>query len=414
MSSVTSGMKPPTTLAVIGASLAGAKAAEAARDAGFDGRIVLIGDEPGAPYERPPLSKAVLRGEKDADTARVHPDGFYADHAIECVSDRAVALDVEARTVTLSGGDAVRYDAAVLATGAAPRRLDVPGADLAGVHHLRTVDDALRLRDAIGTASRVAVIGAGWIGTEVAASARQMGAEVVLVGTGAVPLRRVLGDEIGEVFRQLHADHGVTLRLGSGVAALEGGAGTVEAVVLDDGRAEAADVVVVGIGVVPRTEVAERAGLPVDNGIVVDEHLETGVPGIFAAGDAANAWHPHYGHHLRVEHWATALNQGMTAGRNAAGKREAYTRLPYFFSDQYDLGLEYVGHGDPGDSVTVRGDLDSREFIAYWHRDGVVTAAMNVNVWDVVEDLKAIVAAGTPIDVARLGDPGVPLAELAP
>ena len=328
MSSVTPGMKPPTTLAVIGASLAGAKAAEAARDAGFDGRIVLIGDEPGAPYERPPLSKAVLRGEKDADTARVHPDGFYADHAIECVSDRAVALDVEARTVTLSGGDAVRYDAAVLATGAAPRRLDVPGADLAGVHHLRTVDDALRLRDAIGTASRVAVIGAGWIGTEVAASARQMGAEVVLVGTGAVPLRRVLGDEIGEVFRQLHADHGVTLRLGSGVAALEGGAGTVEAVVLGDGRAEAADVVVVGIGVVPRTEVAERAGLPVDNGIVVDEHLETGVPGIFAAGDAANAWHPHYGHHLRVEHWATALNQGMTAGRNAAGKREAQLKRP--------------------------------------------------------------------------------------
>jgi 3-phenylpropionate/trans-cinnamate dioxygenase ferredoxin reductase subunit len=413
MPSAAPGVTPPTTLAVVGASLAGAKAAEAARGAGFDGRIVLIGDEPGAPYERPPLSKAVLRGEKGADTARVHPDGFYADHAIERVTDQVVALDLTARTVTLAGGGAVGFDTAVLATGAAPRRLGVPGADLRGVHHLRTIDDALRLRDAIRTATRVAVIGAGWIGSEVAASARQMGAEVVLVDPGPVPLRRVLGDEIGQVFRRLHADHGVTLRLGSGVTALRGGAGTVEAVVLDDGRVEAADVVVVGIGVTPRTGLAERAGLRVDNGIVVDEHLETGVPGIYAAGDVANAWHPHYGHHLRVEHWASALNQGMTAGRNAAGAGEAYTRLPYFFSDQYDLGMEYVGHGDPGDSVTVRGDLDSREFIAYWHRDGIVTAAMNVNEWDVVEDLKAIVEAGTPIDVARLGDPGVPLAELA-
>jgi 3-phenylpropionate/trans-cinnamate dioxygenase ferredoxin reductase subunit len=413
MPSAAPGVTPPTTLAVVGASLAGAKAAEAARGAGYDGRIVLIGDEPGAPYERPPLSKAVLRGEKDADTARVHPDGFYADHGIERVTDHVVALDVAARTVSLAGGDAVRFDTAVLATGAAPRRLDVSGAGLAGVHHLRTVDDSLRLRDAIRTASRVAVIGAGWIGSEVAASARQMGADVVLVDPGPVPLRRVLGDEIGEVFRRLHADHGVTLRLGSGVTALRGRSGSVEAVVLDDGRVEAADVVVVGIGVTPRTELADRAGLRVDNGIVVDEHLETGVPGIYAAGDVANAWHPHYGHHLRVEHWANALNQGMTAGRNAAGQRETYTRLPYFFSDQHDLGMEYVGHGDRGDSVTVRGDLDSREFIAYWHRDGIVTAAMNVNVWDVVEDLKAIVEAGTPIDIARLGDPGVPLADLA-
>jgi 3-phenylpropionate/trans-cinnamate dioxygenase ferredoxin reductase subunit len=413
MSSVTERVHHPTsTLAVVGASLAGAKAAEAARGAGFDGRIVLIGDEPGAPYERPPLSKAVLRGEKDAGTTHVHPDGFYADHAIERVTDHVAALDLTARAVTLAGGGAVGFDTAVLATGAAPRRLEVPGAELDGVHHLRTVDDALRLRDAIRTATRVAVIGAGWIGSEVAASARQMGAEVVLVDPGPVPLRRVLGDQIGEVFRQLHADHGVDLRLGSGVSGLRG-VETVEAVVLDDGRVEAADVVVVGVGVTPRTDLAARADMRVENGIVTDEHLETSVPGIYAAGDVANAWHPHYGHHLRVEHWANALNQGTTAGRNAAGTREAYTRLPYFFSDQYDLGMEYVGHADPGDSVTIRGDLDSREFIAYWHRDGVVTAAMNVNVWDVVEDLKAIVEAGTPIDVARLGDPGVPLADLA-
>lgn len=402
-------MTTTPTIAVIGASLAGAKAAEAARDVGFDGRLVLVGDEPGAPYERPPLSKAVLRGEKEADTARVHPDGFYADHDIELVTDRATALDPAARIVQLAGGDRIRFDTAVLATGAAPRHIDVPGADLGGVHYLRTIDDALRLRDAIRTATRVAVVGAGWIGSEVAASARQMGAEVTLVDPAPVPLRGVLGDEIGAVFRQLHADHGVELRLGSGASGLRG-VGSVEAVVLDDGRVEAADAVVIGIGVTPRTQLAARAGLRVDDGIVVDEHLETSVPGIYAAGDVANARHPLYGRRLRVEHWANALNQGTTAGANAAGRREAYRRLPYFFSDQYDLGMEYVGHGDPAASVTVRGDLDSREFIAFWHDGGVVTAAMNVNVWDVVEDLRVLIEARTPIDVTRLGDPDVPLA----
>ena len=404
-------MTTTRTLAVIGASLAGAKAAEAARHAGFDGRVVLIGDEPGPPYERPPLSKDILRGDKDTDAARVHPDGFYAERSIELVHDRAVTFDAEARTVGLAGGETVSFDAAVLATGAAPRRLDVPGADLDGVHYLRTIGDSVRLRDAIRSAGRVAVIGAGWIGSEVAASARQMGAEVVLVDPAPVPLQRVLGDDIGAVFRQLHADHGVHLRLGTGVAELRG-AKSVEEVVLGDGRVEAADVVVVGVGVTPRTDLADAAGLKVDNGIMVDEHLATGVPGIFAAGDVANAFHPHYGHHLRVEHWANALNQGITAGRNAAGSDDTYTRLPYFFSDQYDLGMEYVGHGDGSDPVVVRGDREAREFIAFWHRDGIVAAAMNVNVWDVVEDLKALIESRTPVDPARLVDPDVPLSEL--
>ncbi|MGE3447784.1 MAG: NAD(P)/FAD-dependent oxidoreductase [Microbacteriaceae bacterium] len=404
-------MTSTRTLAVIGASLAGAKAAEAARDAGFDGRIVLIGDEPGAPYERPPLSKAVLRGEKEPDTAHVHPDGFYAAHDIDLLTDHAAAVDVGVRRVELAGGDGIDFDTAVLATGAAPRRLDLPGADLAGVHYLRTIDDAVRLRDAIPSANRVAVIGAGWIGSEVAASARQMGANVVLVDPAPVPLQRVLGDEIGAVFRDLHADNGVDLRLSAGVAQLQG-TKTVEAVVLDDGRVEIADLVVVGVGVTPRTELAEAAALRVDNGILVDEHLETSAAGIYAAGDVANAWHPHYGRHLRVEHWANALNQGITAGRNAAGNRDSFSRLPYFFSDQYDLGMEYVGYGDAGDHVTVRGDLAAREFIAFWHRDRVVTAAMNVNIWDVVDDLRAIVEARTPTDPTRLADPNIPLGDL--
>lgn len=404
-------MTTDSTLAVVGAGLAGAKAAEAARDGGFEGRILLFGDEAALPYERPPLSKEVLRGDKDPRTAQVHPDGFYAERSIELVDDEVVGLDAGARTLALAGGGAVTFDAVVLATGAAPRRLGTPGADLDGVHYLRTLADSARLREAIGAGTRVAVVGAGWIGSEVAASARQMGAEVVIVDPLPVPLQRVLGDEIGDVFRRLHADHGVGLRLGRGVTEFRG-AGGVEEVVLDDGVVEPADVVVVGIGVIPRVGLAEAAGLRVDNGVVVDEHLETSVPGIYAAGDIANAWHPHYGRHLRVEHWANALNQGATAGGNAAGGLDAYVRLPYFFSDQYELGMEYVGYSEAGDAVTVRGDLDTREFIAFWHRDGLVTAAMNVNVWDVVEDLKAIIEARRPVSAAQLADPDVALAAL--
>jgi 3-phenylpropionate/trans-cinnamate dioxygenase ferredoxin reductase subunit len=400
------------TLAIVGASLAGAKAAEAARDAGYDGRVVLIGDEAAAPYERPPLSKAVLRGEAEPASARVHPDGFYDDHDIELVTDRVVALDTGGRRVELADGETVAFDAAIVATGAEPRRLDVPGAGLGGVRYLRSLDDSNRLRDAIRASSRVAVIGAGWIGSEVAASAREMGADVVLIDPSPVPLRRVLGDAVGEVFRRLHADHDVELRLGVGVSELRG-AEAVDGVVLSDGRTEAADLVVVGIGVTPRTDVAgSAAGLKIDDGIVADQHLETEVAGIYAAGDVANAWHPHYRRHVRVEHWANALNQGTTAGRNVAGRREVYDRLPYFFSDQYDLGLEYVGLSAPGDDLVVRGDLEAREFVAFWHREGVVTAAMNVNVWDVVEDLKAIVSAGRPVDLGRLADPSVGLDEL--
>jgi 3-phenylpropionate/trans-cinnamate dioxygenase ferredoxin reductase component len=378
------------TLAIVGASLAGAKAAEGARAAGYEGRIVLVGEEATAPYERPPLSKAVLRGEADVESARVHPEGFYVEHDVELITARAVALDPFARRLRLDDGEELRFDAVVLTTGAQPRRLGIPGADLDGVHYLRTADDAVRLRDAIRSGGRVAVVGAGWIGSEVAASARQLGADVVLVDPGPVPLHRVLGDDIGEVFRRLHADHGVALRLGVGVQALQGSK-TVEQVVLEDSRVEAADMVVVGVGVVPRVELALAAGLAVDNGIVVDEQLRTSAAGVFAAGDVANAWHPRYERRLRVEHWANALNQGELAGRNAVGGHDSYTRLPYFFSDQYDLGLEYVGHHRSDDEVIVRGDREAREFLAYWHRDGVVTAAMAVNVWDRLEEMKAAV-----------------------
>jgi 3-phenylpropionate/trans-cinnamate dioxygenase ferredoxin reductase subunit len=405
-------MSNSPTLVVVGASLAGAKAVEGARAAGHEGRIVMIGEETGVPYERPPLSKAVLRGEAELDVTQVHPDGFYADHDIDVITDRATGLDLRSMSVQLNAGADISFDRLVLATGATPRQLDVAGVPLEGVHLLRTADDSSRLRDAIRRATRVAVIGAGWIGSEVAASARQMGADVVLIDPGPVPLRRVLGDEVGTVFRDLHSDHGVALRMGRTVSELRG-SDAVQEVVLDDGRVEPADVVVIGVGVAPRIELAQRAGLQVDDGIVVDEYLETGVAGIFAAGDVANAWHARYQRHLRLEHWANALNQGITAGRNAFGRREPYTRLPYFFSDQYDLGLEYVGHAGGDDAVTIRGDRHSREFIAFWHRDGIVTAAMNVNVWDVVDDLKAIIEAQSPVDLRLLADRDVPLGHMA-
>jgi 3-phenylpropionate/trans-cinnamate dioxygenase ferredoxin reductase component len=402
------------TLVIAGASLAGAKAAEAARASGFDGRVVLVGAERELPYERPPLSKAVLRGEAPPESTRVHDDGYYASHGIELLTGRTVdALDLGTGRVTLDGGESLPFSAVVVATGAEPRRLDLPGAELAGVHYLRELGDAGRLGDALRSAGRVAVVGAGWIGSEVAASARQLGGEVVLIDRAEVPLQRVLGREVGEVFRRLHADNGVQLRPETGVVELRG-TGRVEQVVLTDGTLEDADLVVVGIGVIPRVELAEAAGLKVDDGVVVDEHLQASAPGVFAAGDVASAWHPHYRRRLRVEHWANALNQGLTAGTNAVGGSEAYDRLPYFFSDQYDLGMEYVGHGSPDDAVVIRGDRDARELIAFWQRDGVVTAAMNVNVWDVVEDLKAIVAGGRPVDAGRLADPAVDLADLAP
>ena len=400
------------SLVIIGASLAGAKAAESARSNGFDGRVVLVGDEPTPPYERPPLSKAVLRGEAAPETTRVHDDDFYASNDIELLTGRTVeALDRAAHEVRLDGGERIPFTTVVLATGATPRHLDIPGSSLDGVHYLRTIDDSHRLGEAIRAASRVAVIGAGWIGSEVGASARQLGAEVVIIDPLPVPLQRVLGDEIGAVFGQLHADHGVRLRMETGVAELRGGT-AVEQVVLSDGDVEDADLVVIGVGVVPRVELAAAAGLDVDNGVVVDEQLRSSAPEVFAAGDVASAWHPHFRRHLRVEHWANALNQGITAGANAAGGSDAYDRLPYFFSDQYDLGMEYVGYADPSDDVVVRGSLADREFIAFWQRDGVVTAAMNVNVWDVVEDLKSIIGSGRQFDAHDLSDPGVSLADL--
>ena len=397
---------------IVGGGLAGAKAAEALRHEGFDGTLVLIGEEAERPYERPPLSKDYLRAESPREKAYVHPEAFYRDNDIELVTGTVVtSLDPHARRLTLADGGERSYDRLLLATGAEPRTLEVRGAELDGVHYLRTLADCDALRARLGADSELAVIGAGWIGAELAASARQLGARVTMIDPAAVPLERVLGEEVGAFYREVHREHDVELLLGDGLAALEGD-GRVQRVRTTSGRTIDCDTVVVGIGVVPRTELAERAGLRTEGGIMVDERLETSAPGVYAAGDVASAWHPFYERHVRVEHWANALNQGPAAALAMLGREVSYDRIPYFFSDQYDVGMEYSGLASGSDEVVLRGDVDRSEFIAFWLRDRRVCAGMNVNVWDVNEDVQALIRSRAEIDVAALADPDVPLSSL--
>jgi 3-phenylpropionate/trans-cinnamate dioxygenase ferredoxin reductase subunit len=399
-------------IVIVGASLAGAKAAETLRTEGFTGRVVLIGAEPVRPYERPPLSKDYLRGEAGPDVAFVHDEGFYDDHDIELRLETVVrGLDLTAHELVLDSGERLGYHTVLLTTGAAPRRLTVPGVELDGLHYLRTMADSDRLRAAITAANRVVVIGAGWIGCEVAASARQMGTAVAMVDIVDLPLERVLGPELGQFYRDVHADHGVELHLGTGVSELRG-SGQVEEVVLADGIVLPADVVVAGVGVMPRTELADAAGLTIDNGVVTDEWLATSAPNVFAAGDVANAWHPILQRHVRLEHWSSALNQGPAAARNMLGIKTPYERIPYFFSDQYEIGMEYSGLATEWDRVVFRGDPASREFMAFWLKEGRLAAGMNVNVWDVADQVADLVASKRTVDPQALADPAVDLASL--
>ncbi|MFC4017545.1 NAD(P)/FAD-dependent oxidoreductase [Micromonospora sp. GCM10011542] len=400
------------TFVIVGGGLAGAKAAEALRERGFGGRVVLIGAELTRPYERPPLSKGYLTGKAKLASVFVHDETFYAERSVELLTSTTVTgLGLADQTVHLSDGSTLRFDKALLATGAQPRQLTVPGAELAGVHYLRTVADADALIAAAGSATSVAVIGAGWIGSEIAASLRTRGLAVTLIEPSAVPLERVLGREVGEVYRDLHARHGVDLRLGEGVAALHGGR-RVEEVLTTAGTRVGADLVVAGVGATPRTRLAAEAGLSVDDGVVTDEYLRTSHPNVYAAGDVARAWHPVFGARVRVEHWANALNQGPAAAANMLDAREPYTRVPYFFSDQYDLGMEYSGYCPDWDQVVFRGDPGAGGFIAFWLRDGVVAAAMNANVWDVSEHLRQLVRDRLRVPVEHLADPGVPVETL--
>jgi 3-phenylpropionate/trans-cinnamate dioxygenase ferredoxin reductase subunit len=402
------------TFIVVGASLAGAKAAETLRTEGFDGRLLLVGAEDERPYERPPLSKDYLRGEVGSEKLHVHEEGFYVEQSIDLKLGRtAVSLNTSASELTLDDGERLRYDRLLLTTGAEPRRLAIPGGDLEGVLYLRSVKDSDLLRQRLDRGGKVVVIGAGWIGAEVAASARQRGLDVTVLAPDTVPLERVLGSEVGTVYRDIHTGHGVQMLLGTGVEAFEGD-GVVERVQTKDGRQLDCDFVVVGVGVLPRTELAAEAGIAVDDGVLVDEHLRTSAPGVFAAGDAANAHHPFYGERIRVEHWANALNQGPAAARNMLGRADSYDRLPYFFSDQYDTGMEYSGFARSWDRVVFRGDPASGEFIAFWLASDRVIAGMNVNVWDVNEHIQRLIRERVAVEDRRLADPDTPLEELVP
>ena len=392
-------MSKVETIAIVGGGLAGAKAAEALRKDGFDGRVLLFGAEAHRPYIRPPLSKEYLRGEGELDKVFVHPEAWYAEQRVDLERSTTVtAIDAASNEVVLDGGRRVGFDRLVIATGSEPTRLDVPGSDLAGIRYLRTLDDSDGLRDAAGAATQVVVIGSGWIGAEVAASIRQLGREVALVADTSVPLERVLGTEVGAIFGDVHAHHGVRLVPNQRVVAIHGRDGAVDAVETADGTRIDADLVVVGIGATPRTALAEAAGLAVDDGILVDEHLESSAPGIFAAGDVANALHPITGSRIRVEHWDNARRQGRVAGRNALGHDEAYARVPYFYSDQFDLSMEYAGFPLPFDRVVYRGDPASGKFLAFWLGDGRVVAGMNVNTWKVNDAISALVASRRPTD----------------
>ncbi len=410
-------MPASDTFIIAGGGLAGAKTAEALREQGFGGRIVLAAEEELRPYERPPLSKDYLQGKTSREEIFVHSPGWYDAHQVELLLGTAVTgIDRDRREVTLSSGGHLAYGKLLLATGSVPRRLPLPGADADGVLYLRRVGHSDRIRDTFTTASRVVIIGAGWIGLEVAAAARAAGADVTILEAAELPLLHVLGPQVAPVFAGLHREHGVDLRLGVRVAEItttSGGKATGAR--LTDGTRIGADAVIVGIGATPQTRLAEEAGLDVRDGVVTGASLRTSDPAIYAAGDIASAFSPLLGAHIRVEHWANALHQPETAAAAMLGKDASYDRVPYFYTDQYDLGMEYSGHSGPGgyDQVIFRGDVAKREFIAFWMSSGRVVAGMNVNIWDVNDAIQDLIRSGQLADPARLADPTVPLDEIA-
>lgn len=403
---------------IVGGGLGAAKVAEALRANDFDGCVTLIGAEEHLPYDRPPLSKEHLAGKKALPEFTVDPAQWYRDHHIEIqLGTTVTALDPAANTVTLPDGSTLSYDKLALATGSTPRTLPVPGADAPNVYTLRTIEDSDTLIELFsGATRRLVIIGAGWIGLEVAAAARAAGVAVTVVERADLPLLAVLGPEMGEVFADLHRANGVDFRFGAQVEEIttEDAIATAVAngVRLADGSTIEADAVLVAVGARPNVELAADAGLAVDDGVLVDERLATSDPDIVAVGDIAAQQHPVLGRRVRVEHWANALNQPAVAAATMLGKQASYDRLPYFFTDQYDLGMEYTGFAAPGEAarVVVRGDKAAREFVAFWlDADNRVLAGMNVNVWDVTDRIKELILAGEPVDPDRLADTSSPL-----
>jgi 3-phenylpropionate/trans-cinnamate dioxygenase ferredoxin reductase subunit len=406
-----------TTFVIVGGGLAGAKAAEGLRAEGFDGDVVLFGSEQENPYERPPLAKGYLLGKDARDSVFVHAAGWYPEHNVDLRTGVTVtSIDPAGHTVTFDGGTQ-SYDKLLLTTGASARRIDIPGAGLDGVCYLRTLPESDALKSAFTADTRVVIVGAGWIGLEAAAAARTAGSAVTIVEPQPGALHGALGPELGGKFAALHRAHGVEFRFEESAAEFRpagSAAARIGSVVTTGGTELLADVVVVGIGAVPNDQLARSAGLEVSNGVVTDATLRTSDPDIFAAGDVASSFHPLLGRHLRMDHWSNALNGGKTAAKSMLGQHVEYNRVPYFYSDQYDLGMECSGLPLPGtyDQVVYRGNSDSLEFIAFWLSDRRVVAGMNVNVWDVTSEIQSLILSGRQIDPARLSDLAIPLSEI--
>jgi 3-phenylpropionate/trans-cinnamate dioxygenase ferredoxin reductase subunit len=401
------------TFVIVGAGLAGGGAAATLREEGFDGRLVLTGAEPQPPYERPPLSKEYLRGESSFEQVLFQPPDFYADNDIETrFGDRVTRVDAAEKVVELDHGERVAYDALLVATGGQNRRIPIPGIDLEGIYGLRTVADSDRIHAEISPGRRAVVVGMGLIGLEVAASLRQSGVEVAVVDRNTVPLRRVLGEEIGRVIGEIHRDHGAELIFEDKVVAFEG-AERVERVTTQRGRRIECDFVVVGVGIEPAAELLAGTGVEIDNGVVVDEYLRTGVEGIHAAGDVANHYHPVFKRHIRVEHWQNALKQGPAAARNMLGENEPYGEIPWFWSDQYEHNLQYAGFHSEWDELVVRGSTEERNFVAFYRKDERVLAAVAINGGRDLRRSIPLIKAQEEVAAATLGDLDVDLRTLA-
>ncbi|WP_135455061.1 FAD-dependent oxidoreductase [Mycobacterium sp. DL99] len=405
-------MTTSSTFAIVGGGLAGAKAAEALRDNDFDGHVVVFAAEDQLPYERPPLSKEYLAGKKKLDDFTVDPASWYRDHNVELrLGTEVTAVNAAEHTLALPDGTTVGYDKLLLATGSSSRRPPIPGSDAAGVHYLRTIDDAAALSATLTPGSTLAIVGGGWIGLEVAAGARGRDVNVTVVEAAHLPLLAALGAEVGGVFAQLHREHGVDLRLDQSVKEITTDNGTATGLRLGDGSTVTADTVLIAVGAAPNIGLAETAGLAIaDGGVLVDASLRSSDPDIYAVGDIAAAQHPFFGVRIRTEHWANALKQPAVAAAGMLGKQAEYDELPYFFTDQYDLGMEYVGHAPEYRRVVFRGDVAGREFVAFWlDASNRVLAGMNVNVWDVLDDVKALIRSAEPVDPERIADPAQPL-----
>ena len=398
---------------VVGANLTGGAAATTLRSDGFEGRIVLIGEEATPPYERPSLSKAYLRGEAAIDEALLHPVSWYEENGVELLlGGKARRVDPGAKVVAHRDGRDVPYDKVLVATGGRNRQLEVPGHDLEGIHGLRTIEDADAIRREAKAGRRAVVVGAGFIGCEVAASLRQLGVEVEVVEIFESPLQRAVGQEIGRVFEGIHRDQGVVFHFGQLVERFEG-SGRVEGVVTDRGTRIECDFVLVGVGIEPNLEVVEGTGVETANGILVDQLCRTNVEGVYAAGDVANHWHPIFQRRLRVEHWDNALKQGAAAARSMMGKQEPFDDPHWFWSDQYEHNLQSIGLPSDWDELVIRGSLEKRDFVAFYLKEGLLQAAVGLDRGRDVRRSGPLIRARRPLDPIALKDEDVDLKKLA-